>query len=132
MTDRQEFEKWHTAQCILNNVDQTDGIYCKPTTRRAWAAWKAGAASTSAELTRLRADNERLADMALRVQELQKAYFKTRTKEALIASKQAEKELYDAARAALGQEDLPNGNISPETNPKTPESSRSGTSKEAS
>lgn len=42
MDERQAFERWYMAQCILNCIEQTDGIYCKPATRRAWAGWKAG------------------------------------------------------------------------------------------
>ena len=52
MTERESFEKWYLAENPLNTVDKTssgltaapDDIYCKPATRRAWAAWKAGAA----------------------------------------------------------------------------------------
>lgn len=55
MTDEQKaFEQWYLAQCPLNSIDKTPpglkqspdkcDIYCKPATRRAWAAWKAGAA----------------------------------------------------------------------------------------
>ena len=59
MTDEQKaFEQWYLAQYPLNSVDKTSSglkqspdkgdIYCKPATRRAWAAWKAGAAYRSA------------------------------------------------------------------------------------
>lgn len=55
MTEEQKaFEQWYLAQCPLNSIDKTPpglkqspdkcDIYCKPATRRAWAAWKAGAA----------------------------------------------------------------------------------------
>lgn len=46
-----EFEKWYLAESIFNDVDKTPSglstaeIYCKPATRRAWAAWRAGVAA---------------------------------------------------------------------------------------
>ena len=49
------------------------------------------------EIERLRA----ALDLGLRMQEAQKAYFKGRTKEALIASKEIEREFAQTARALL-------------------------------
>lgn len=44
-----KFEEWYLGQSVLNTVDKApsgltaspDDIYCKPATRRAWAAWRA-------------------------------------------------------------------------------------------
>lgn len=49
MREQEAFERWYMAQCVLNTIDKTpsgltaspDDIYCKPATRRAWAAWRA-------------------------------------------------------------------------------------------
>lgn len=60
MTDEQNaFEQWYMAENPLNSIDKSPiglkqypdkgDIYCKPATRRAWAAWKAGAAYHSAK-----------------------------------------------------------------------------------
>ena len=37
----EKFEKWYAGQCILNSIEKTDGIYCKPDTRRHKATWMA-------------------------------------------------------------------------------------------
>lgn len=54
-------------------------------------------AEAADEIERLRA----ALDLGLRMQEAQKAYFKGRTKEALIASKEIEREFAQTARALL-------------------------------
>mgnify|MGYP000847546717 FL=1 len=52
--EQKAFEQWYLAENPLNTVDKTpsglknNDVYCKPATRRAWAAWKAGAAYHSA------------------------------------------------------------------------------------
>jgi hypothetical protein len=58
----------------------------------------------AAEIERLRAKNERMREAvaaAMKVREMQKLYFATRTRDALIASKGAESAFDEIARAAL-------------------------------
>ena len=48
---REAFETWYLSQNPFNTIDKTpsglksDDIYCKPATRRAWAAWQAALSS---------------------------------------------------------------------------------------
>lgn len=59
-TEQEDFERWYLAQSVLNVVDKApcglaaspDEIYSKPTTRRAWAAWRAGAARASERISK--------------------------------------------------------------------------------
>lgn len=53
IAEQKAFERWYLSESPLNTVDKTPSglasgdIYCKPATRRAWAAWKAGAVHRS-------------------------------------------------------------------------------------